>query len=216
MRTILAYGDSNTWGVIPGSVNMQTMIFQRYGYYERWSGIVRRILGKNHVVIDEGLNGRTTVFDDPLLSNRNGASYLLPSLFSHSPIDLLIIMLGTNDLKLHLGLQAVHSANGIHKLIKLAKSTSTGVNGTLGKILIISPPLVIEECEYFMESLQGAARKSKQLAQHYQAVAALEKCHFINTAQITPPSLIDGIHLDKAGHEKLGKIVAAKIESIFA
>ena len=91
MKTILCYGDSNTWGFEPVTRNL-------YGRTERWTGILRQELGLDYDVIEEGLNGRTTVWDDPIEGHKNGKEQIIPILKSHQPLDLVTIMLGTNDL----------------------------------------------------------------------------------------------------------------------
>jgi lysophospholipase L1-like esterase len=96
MKTILCYGDSNTWGAVP----LQSLeLIERFGRSERWTGVLQRELGQAYEVIAEGCNGRTTVWEDPIEGYKNGKEYLIPCLDSHQPLDLVIIMLGTNDLK---------------------------------------------------------------------------------------------------------------------
>ncbi len=92
IKTILCYGDSNTWGYIPATAG-------RYPPDVRWPGVMRKLLGEKYNVIEEGLNGRTTVWEDPYKPGRNGLELLIPILDSHNPIDLVVVMLGTNDLK---------------------------------------------------------------------------------------------------------------------
>lgn len=92
MRHILCYGDSNTWGYTPGTG-------ERHAPDVRWTGVLRRLLGEGWEVLEEGMNGRTTVFDNPMSQGRNGSAYLLTCLETHKPLDLVILMLGTNDLR---------------------------------------------------------------------------------------------------------------------
>jgi lysophospholipase L1-like esterase len=93
MKTILCYGDSNTWGYIPGTG-------ERYASHVRWPGVLQNALGNGYVIIEEGLCGRTTVWDDPIEEYRSGKEYLIPCLKSHAPLDLVVLMLGSNDLKM--------------------------------------------------------------------------------------------------------------------
>ena len=116
MRHVLIYGDSNTWGYIPVSRS-------RYDGDTRWPGVLQKILGKGYRVIEEGLNGRTTVLEDPLQKGRNGSTYLLPCLESHRPLDLVVIMLGTNDMKHRYGVSAEEIAMGMEVLIKIVKNS---------------------------------------------------------------------------------------------
>jgi lysophospholipase L1-like esterase len=111
VKTVLCFGDSNTWGCMPLTGPEPP---RRYGPSRRWPGVLRRELGDGHWVVEEGLNGRTTVWDDALEPHRNGRDLLLPSLLTHQPVDLVIVMLGTNDLKRRFGLGARDIAAGAH------------------------------------------------------------------------------------------------------
>ncbi|MEM8844821.1 MAG: hypothetical protein AAGB35_07230, partial [Pseudomonadota bacterium] len=106
MKNILVYGDSQSWGFVPGAADLKAMHFQRYDFSTRWPGRLQQLMGEDCRIIEENLCGRTTIFDDPILPDRNGLTYLPPCLLSHQPLDLVIIMLGSNDLKPHLGLKA--------------------------------------------------------------------------------------------------------------
>ena len=112
MKTILCYGDSNTWGYDPAN---QT----RYPRDVRWPGVLRNGLGDGYIVIEEGLNGRTTVWDDPIELDKNGATYLRPCIQTHKPLDFVIIMLGTNDLKTRFSLPAYDIASGAGVLVDI-------------------------------------------------------------------------------------------------
>ncbi|MCP4474127.1 MAG: SGNH/GDSL hydrolase family protein [Gammaproteobacteria bacterium] len=214
MKTVLIYGDSNTWGLIPNSFNMKTLLRERYDFHQRWPGVAQRLLGNKYTIIEEALCGRTTAFDDPLLPGRNGMSYLRPCLESHNPIDLLTIMLGTNDMKNYLSVDPTASASGIRQLIRLTKLITAETMGKSPEILIIAPPNIVDGVGTFAAIFKGAEEKSKALAENYQAVAELEECHFINAAEITKFSDVDGIHLDDLGYQKLGTAVAEKIRTI--
>src|SRR5210317_1873174 len=111
MQTILCYGDSNTWGYNPSSQ-------QRFSPEERWTGVLQKELGMGYRIIEEGLNGRTTVWDDPIEGFKNGMSYLIPCIESHKPINLITIMLGTNDLKIHFSVSAHDIAESVGVLIE--------------------------------------------------------------------------------------------------
>ena len=94
MKQILCFGDSNTYGLIPGTTN------QRYGWGTRWTSILDdKVRTKGYRVIEEGLCGRTTVFDDPFRTERRGTEMLPAILESHRPVDTIVLMLGTNDCK---------------------------------------------------------------------------------------------------------------------
>ncbi|MCL1125665.1 SGNH/GDSL hydrolase family protein [Shewanella surugensis] len=214
MKTILIYGDSITWGCIPNGVDLKTMIFQRYKQTERWSGQLQTLLGDNVRVIEEGLNGRTTVFDDPLLPDRNGFKYLSPCLLSHQPIDLVIMMLGSNDLKGHLGLQATDVAKGMRNLVKLVKLSNVGPKGGVPQILVISPPSIRDGIGLFSSSFLGAETKSQALAENYGWVCEFEECHFFDSNQVIHSSQVDGVHLDKVQNTVLAKALLPEIKKL--
>ena len=135
MYRILCYGDSNTWGFRPDQP------FTRFPQDIRWTGVLRSILGLEHEIIEEGLNGRTTVWDDPFGDHKNGKTYLSPCLESHAELDLVIIMLGTNDLKAHFKLTAAEVAQGVKNLISIVRSSGSGRNGNTPEILVVAPPI---------------------------------------------------------------------------
>ncbi len=215
-RTIVAFGDSVSWGCVPDSVNLKTMIFKRFDRGIRWVGVLQSELGRNYHVIEEALNGRTTVFDDPLLPGRNGQTYLLPCLLSHYPLDLVIIMLGTNDLKPHLGLQAAPIAKGMRNLIKDVKNSGCGFNGVIPEILVICPPSIVEGRGLLANSFIGSQAIAEELAENYKQVAQLEDCHFFNAGDFVAVSEADGIHLDAESNKILGKAVTKKVIDIFS
>ncbi len=215
-RNIVAFGDSITWGCVPNSVNLKTMVFKRFDRDIRWPGVLQSELSRNYRVIEEALNGRTTVFDDPLLPGRNGQTYLLPCFLSHYPLDLVIIMLGTNDLKPHLGLQAAPIAKGMRNLINDVKNSGCGFNGVTPKILVICPPSIVEGRGLLANSFIGSQGIAEELAENYKQVAQLEDCHFLNAGDFVTVSEADGIHLDAESHKILGKAVTKKVIGIFS
>ena len=132
MREILCFGDSNTYGYIPGGNG------RRYGPDVRWTGLLSAWLKPECLIIEEGLPGRTTVFEDPILPGRKGSDYFYPCLWSHAPLDMLLLMLGTNDCKMRFGASAKNIASGIEALVRMA--ISTPVWTATPKVLLISPP----------------------------------------------------------------------------
>ena len=126
MKNILCYGDSNTWGC-PPLEDWPITTITRFGPDVRWGSVMRSILGEGYWAVEEGLNGRTTVWDDPVEGeHRNGKPYLLPCLLSHAPLDLVILMLGTNDLKSRYSLSAWDIASGVATLIDLIQKSGSG------------------------------------------------------------------------------------------
>ncbi len=207
-RTILCYGDSNTHGTNPATK-------ERYSPAERWPSVLAQELGAAYYVIPEGLGGRTTVWDDPIEGrHKNGSSYLLPCLESHKPIDLVIILLGTNDLKMRFSVSAYDIANGAGVLVHIVQTSATGPKNSAPLVLLIAPPVVSKLSDY-AEMFQDAQAKSKRFAQHYRQVAEQQGCHFLDAAEIVTSSDLDCIHWEASEHCKLGKAVAARVREIF-
>lgn len=200
MKVIVCYGDSNTWGYDPATQG-------RFGYHERWPGVLRDTLGEGYLVIEEGLNGRTTVWDDPIEGYKNGRDYLIPCLATHCPIDLVTIMLGTNDLKKRFSLSAQDVANGAGVLVDIVQKSASGRDGAAPKVLLMAPP-PFKKLTGFAEMFEGAEAKSLRLAEHYRRVAEQFGCEFLDTGTVIESSAIDGFHFEVSEHAKLGRAVA--------
>ncbi len=208
MKTVLCYGDSNTWGYDPSTAG-------RYAMGERWTGVLRQELGNGYLIIEEGLNGRTTVWDDPIEGYKNGKEYLIPCLQTHKPIDLVVIMLGTNDLKMRFSVPAYDIANGAGVLVDTVKKSDAGLDEGPPKVLLMAPPPVAKLTE-FAEMFVGAEDKSTGFSEHYRRVAEEHGCDFFDTAEVIVSSDIDGIHFEAGEHQKLGKAVADQVRRILA
>jgi lysophospholipase L1-like esterase len=210
MKTILCYGDSNTWGYSPSTQD-------RYGRDERWGGVLRNALGEGYLVIEEGLGGRTTVWDDPVEGiHKNGRTYLLPCLESHQPIDLVVILLGTNDLKRRFGVGAFDIAQGAGVLVQIVQKSETGPNGEAPKVLLLAPPPTEKlGGTDFVEMFKGAEEKSKNFSREFRRVAGELGCEFLDAAEAIVSSKLDAIHLDAEEHRKLGLAVATRVREIF-
>lgn len=206
MKTILCYGDSNTWGYVPGTE-------ERYPRDVRWTGVLRQELGAGYEIIEEGLNGRTTVWDDSIEGYKNGKEYFIPCLESHKPIDLVVIMLGTNELKMRFSLPAYDIANGAGVLVDIVQKSDTGSDGGPPKVLLMAPPPVAKLTE-FAEMLEGAEAKSRRFSEHFRRVAEEYGCEFFDTSEVIVSSDIDGIHLESSEHRKLGEAVADRVTEI--
>lgn len=207
MKTILCFGDSNTWGYDPVSG-------ERFPRDIRWPGVLRRQLGDDYFVIEEGLNGRTTVWDDPIEGYKNGKEYLIPCLETHRPLDLVVIMLGTNDLKLRFSVSAYDIGKSMAVLVDIVKKSASGPGDTAPEIVIVAPPPVTKLTE-FGEMFAGSEEKSRRLAGHYSVVADEYAVHFLNAGEVLQCSDLDGIHFERAEHRLLGRAVAAKVQEIF-
>jgi lysophospholipase L1-like esterase len=205
-KTILCYGDSNTWGWNPATQD-------RYARDERWPGVLRRELGEGYLVIEEGLNGRTTVWDDPIEGYKSGKEYLIPCLETHRPIDLVAIMVGTNDLKVRFSLSAYDIANGAGVLVDIVQKSEAGPGGSAPKVLLMAPPPLGKLTE-FAEMFEGAEAKSRKFSEHYRRVAEEYGCAFLDTSEVIVSSDIDGVHLELSEHRKLGKAVVALVKEI--
>lgn len=208
MRTILCYGDSNTWGYDPVSED-------RYPLAQRWVSVLARELGPAYQVIPEGLNGRTTVWPDPVEGEyKSGKSYLLPCLESHHPIDLVVLMLGTNDLKHRFGLSAWDIARSAGTLVELIFLSPWGPEGMPPQVLLLAPPPTCVAGTVFEDMFAGADETSRDLGRCYRAIATEFDCEFLDTAAAIRSSPVDGIHLDASELPKLGAAVAAKVREI--
>ena len=207
-RVILCYGDSNTWGSIPASDG-------RFSSSVRWTGVLARELGSGYQVIEEGLGGRTTLWDDPIEGYKNGRDYLIPCLETHKPIDLVVLMLGTNDLKLRFSVSAFDIAASIAVLVEIIQKSAAGVSSQPPQVLLIAPPPLGALTEY-TEMFEGGLAKSRKLGAHYQRVAGEYLCAFLDAGQVIVSSDLDGVHFEADQHSRLGRAVAGKVKEIFA
>lgn len=208
LRTVVCFGDSNTYGT-PGMPHPD--FWGRFGPEERWPGILRNSLGPNFSVIEEALPGRTTVHDDPIEGvHKNGLKSLPVVLESHRPIDLLVIMLGTNDLKARFSVTPEDIAGSVGTLVKTALASQAGPENRPPKILVIAPA-IIGEVGFMAGLFRGGAEKSKQLGACYAAVASRLGVDLLDAAPLIRSDPTDGIHLDRDQHVVLGRAVADRI-----
>ena len=220
IKNILCFGDSNTWGFVPGAFDPETLYMKRYSILERWPGQLRDILGADYHIIEEGLNGRTTNVEYPDLSGRSGTSYILPCLYSHSPLDLVILNIGINDIKVIFDRSMMEISEGMAEIIDLIKSTSYGpdMQGP-PQILILSPSALTNEgyVDQNNESaFKGGMEKSLSFNEYYEKIALEKGCHYVNLQSVVNYSEIDGLHYDKRGHAVIASVVASKINKIFS
>jgi lysophospholipase L1-like esterase len=206
MREILCFGDSNTWGYSPAAG-------ARYPRSVRWTGVLQAALCDSAWVIEEGLNGRTTVFDDPIEGDKNGRRQLPALLESHAPLDLVVIMLGTNDLKKRFSVSAWDIAAGVDRLAGMVLASACGRDGKPPRLLLMAPP-PLGRLSQWAEMLEGGTEKSRLLATHYRAVAAQRGCAFLDTSALIRSSDVDGVHFDEQEHAALGRAVAAEVRRI--
>ena len=204
-KRIMCYGDSNTWGYIAGSE------FERYDEGVRWTSILQNELGKDFTVIEEGYNGRTTVWDDPIELRPSGYATLIPCLESCSPLDIVTVMLGTNDTKSYFAGNAANIAMSAATLVKAIMSSPYGPSfGTAPKVLLISPPLIKDPDLKGLFDARSVAI-SEKFAAEFKAQSELLGCEFLDASQYANPDPKDGVHMSIEGHASLGKAVAKKI-----
>ena len=211
-KRVLCFGDSNTWGFIPAATPPTT---GRYDRDRRWPHVMAVALGGAVEVIEEALNGRTTDAPDPLLpvagAGADGSAYLPVALASHLPLDLVIIMLGTNDVKPHLGRTAARIALGAKRLLDMVRTLDGGVGTTYPnpKMLLIAPPPLGRLSEDFAEMFAGGHAKTLAMAPLYEGVARMAGAAFLNAGDHIATDGEDGVHFSAATQHALGVAVAA-------
>ena len=198
MKNILCFGDSNTWGYSPVDGT-------RYPLDIRWTGVLQKSLGSNYRIIEEGLNGRTTFINEDERPLRSGSDVLPIILESHRPLDFVIIMLGTNDLKVEFNLSVEDIAQGAKTLCEMVLN-SEYLADNIPQILLVSPThigsTIIPDQEEFFNKARG---QSLQFAEYYEKAAAELGVHFLDAAKIVKVSEVDGVHWDAEQHVKFGK-----------
>lgn len=215
MKRVLCYGDSNTWGYMPG-------LGTRFPADVRWTGVAASLLREQCILLEDGLNGRTTVFDDPYTGFRNGKKGLGYSLCSQAPIDLLVLCLGTNDLKFT---NVIGAKKGLEELLRQIALDDACFDAAMipiftqgPKVLVISPiPLHPDIATLRPDSsMAGKYADSAQFARCYQAVAEARGMYYLDAAQYASASPVDCVHMDAQSHQRLGRAVAEKIRGILA
>ncbi len=206
-RTVLCYGDSLTWGYNPAGPG-------RHAYEDRWPSVLQAELGDGVRVIVEGLNGRTTVFDDHMAAfERNGVKLLPTLLDTHAPIDLLILFLGINDMKPWIAGRALAARMGMERLIKTARSHPFGFNFSAPKILLVAPPPLCATTNADFSEMFSAIDESKKLAGAYRSAAEAFDCAFFDAGSVAQTSPLDGIHLDAANTRAIGQALAPVVRT---
>jgi lysophospholipase L1-like esterase len=207
MKTLLCFGDSNTHGTVPMQAPDE---IARYGFAQRWPGVLRSALGNAWWVLEEGLPGRTACFDDPEEGEDRNARRFWPScLQSHRPLDAIVIMLGTNDLKAKFNASPEAVVQGLDALIGMAMHNTPP--GFAQPLILLVAPVPIRELGFFSDIFAGGASKSQQLALSCARLAARRGVHFLDAATHCVVSAVDGIHLDAVAHRRLGEAVASAI-----
>lgn len=210
MHNILIYGDSLSWGLIPATR-------ERLTFEQRWPGVLEHELlaaGKAVRVVEDSLNGRRTVWDDPFKPGRNGLVGLAQRIESQSPLDLVILMLGTNDFQSMHGNNAWHSAQGTATLVNAIRQAPIEPGMPYPPVLIVAPPPFNEPKGPLAPKFEGGQHRSVGLAWELANVARELGCHFFDAGTVTPSSPVDGIHLDADQHATLGRAMLDVVVAI--
>ena len=209
MYNILCFGDSNTFGTNPSG--------GRWPWDQRWTGILQQRLGTEFRVIEEGCGARTTMTEDFLEGDKCGIKHLGVLLHSHRPLDLVILMLGTNDMKHRFNLLPADIAFGAAQLGKLVTQYSYGSGYSVPKVLLVSPIYIQEGIEHSVVTgfSEKAVEVSHQLARYYEAQAVENGWFFLDASQYAQPSKIDMLHMDSADHQSLAFAMEAAVRKVF-
>ena len=210
MKTVLAFGDSNTWGYIPTG--------GRYDEHTRWPMRLQELLGPDWAVVEEGFNGRTCVYDDPVEGGfKSGVSYLPPCLMSHNPLDAVLLMLGTNDTKARLGLTPMTIGQAMMQLARTAKLYAVNEAGKPARVVIVAPPRILDN---LMQTRHAecfgaqAIEVSRGLVPELHRVAKLMRVDYFDASPYAEVSTLDAVHMTARGHLQLAEAMAEKIRSI--
>lgn len=208
--TVLCYGDSNTFGA-----STEDNPDGRYAPDERWTGVLQGTLGDGWNVIEEGLGGRTTNSDDPIDgADKNGQTYLRPCLMSHRPLDWVIIMLGTNDLKTYFDKSASEIADGVGTLVDDIQALRPGRDDGIPNVLVVAPPVTLDTADQWTGLFEGGSGKSRLFAVEYARIAKDRGTHFFDAGSVVQSSTVDAIHLDRSAHKRLGAALAEAIANL--
>lgn len=211
MKTVLCFGDSNTHGTCP-MVDRQDR--RRFAKADRWPNVMAATLGESFDVIAEGHPGRTTVHPDPIEGvHKNGLAALPVILESHRPIDLVILLLGTNDLKARYNLPASDIALSVERLVDAVKASDSGPDKTAPAMLLVAPP-PIEETGVFAEMFAGGAAKSRQLGALYGDIATGKGIAFFDAGTAIESDANEGIHWAVESHAALGRAIAQQVSNM--
>ena len=215
-KHVLCLGDSNTHGYCADPADCADG-GTRFNEKERWTCLLQKALGPDVLVTEEGLGGRTTVFPDPLHESMDALSVVYALLKSHEVIDLLVIMLGTNDTKERLGVNAACIAIGMERLVRKAQSVDCW-GDRAPNILIVCPPPIrpeMELAECGVPMGKGCLEKSRELPGYYEKTAKLVGAHYLN-AKDCEFNAVDGMHLTRKGHAQLAAMLAEAVPGLLA
>lgn len=212
MQQVLVYADSLSWGIVP-------LTRDRLPFDARWPGVMEiRLNGRGATVrvIEDCLNGRRTVWEDPYKPGRNGLQGLAQRIEIHSPLDLVILALGTNDFQSMHPHNAWHSAQGIAALVAAIRGAPIEPAMPVPPVLVLAPPPIRDPRGPIAPKFAGGEVKCAGLAEAYRKVSAELGCHFFDAATVTPSSRVDGVHLDADQHLRLGEAMADVVRPLLA
>jgi len=212
MDQILVYADSLSWGIIPATR-------ERLPFEQRWPGVMEIALGltgRKVRVIEDCLNGRRTVWDDPFKPGRNGLVGLAQCIESHSPLALVVLMLGTNDFQSTHQNNAWHSSQGILALISAIRTAPIEPGMPVPPILVVAPPAIRTPKGSMASKFDGADQRFAGLSDAYRKVCVEARCHFFDASSVARTSEVDGVHLDADQHLALGRALSSKVTSLLS
>ena len=209
MKSVLCFGDSNTWGANPNGVD------SRWPRDVRWPGVLQKLLGDDYYVIEEGYNGRTTVPTDYSDRFRCGIEGIQAVMKTHYPLDMVIMMLGTNDLHFNYATNAKLSADFAGRVIKKLRGWCMETENKIPEILLVSPIQIGKDVEnsIFWGFNYNSYKESLEFPKWYSKVAQALNCHFFDAATVAGPGP-DQIHIDSDGHRALAEALAVKVREI--
>lgn len=202
-KRIMVFGDSLSWGYQPGSKHL------RFDAQTRWPGKLQVLLGDNYEIIEENLNSRGIENGDPRpgKEGRRALDYIEAALDSQDPLDKVIVLLGTNELKNEMNMSAEQVGESMEKLLTIIKTRPSQFRGTTPEVLLLSPPIINEDTEYCRtgDKYLGATEKSRELVSVYEKLATKLGIRFLSLNDITPG--VDGIHIDADQHTIVASLV---------
>jgi len=220
-KHIICLGDSNTHGYCADPSDCADGALARFNEDERWTKLLQKALGEDYLVVEEGLSGRTTVFDDPLYEHLSALDYIWPCLKSHEPVSLLIIMLGTNDTKERFGMNAFAIGLGMKRLVLKAQTIDCWGPGGKPNILIVAPPVIGEGvltspvADEMGTMGPTCVEKSRKVPGEFRRVAAETGCHFLDANELGCEfNQIDFMHLTRKGHAALAARLAQAVPAL--
>jgi len=210
MQQVLVYADSLSWGIVPDTR-------RRLDFDQRWPGVMEgalRAAGRRVRVIEDCLNGRRTVWEDPFKPGRNGLAGLEQRIEVNSPLALVILMLGTNDFQSMHEHTPWHSAQGVAALVGAIRRAPIEPGMPVPPVLIVAPPPIGTPRGAIAAKFAGAERRAAGLAAALERVAGELDCAFFDAGRVTASSAVDGVHLDVDQHAVLGAAIAAAVAAL--